>query len=92
MQTISKQEKATNKPIHDRIASLAYQLWEIGGRKPGRDLEYWLQAEKQLMDVSRPSPTQRPVPEAKAALLNNPNRTRANGLGLNARASLRSVA
>jgi hypothetical protein len=30
------------------IASRAYSLWEQQGRPQGRDLELWLQAEKQL--------------------------------------------
>ena len=30
------------------IASRAYSLWEQQGRPHGRDLELWLQAEKQL--------------------------------------------
>lgn len=28
------------------IRKKAYELWEKNGRKPGRDLEYWLIAEK----------------------------------------------
>jgi hypothetical protein len=92
METISKQEKAKIKPNQDQIASLAYRLWDKGGRTLGRDLDYWLQAEKQLMDASRPSRTHVPAPPAKPALLNDPQRTRANGSGPDARAPLRSVA
>jgi hypothetical protein len=46
-----------NKPgslelAHERIARLAYQLWEKAGRCGGHELEHWLQAENQL----RPQP------------------------------------
>ncbi|HEY5041597.1 MAG TPA: DUF2934 domain-containing protein [Verrucomicrobiae bacterium] len=34
------------------IASRAYILWEKAGRPPGRDVEYWLQAEKELKESS----------------------------------------
>ncbi len=33
---------------HDEIAGLAKRLWERDGRPSGRDLEYWLRAERQL--------------------------------------------
>jgi hypothetical protein len=32
----------------DRIAELAYQLWERDGRPHGNDLHYWHTAEQQL--------------------------------------------
>jgi Protein of unknown function (DUF2934) len=34
------------------IASRAYTLWEKAGRPHGRDVEYWLQAEKELKESS----------------------------------------
>lgn len=30
------------------IKEKAYELWEKGGRKQGRDLNYWLDAEKNV--------------------------------------------
>ncbi len=36
------------KPNYHEIALRAYQLWEEGGRQPGRDQQYWLQAEAEL--------------------------------------------
>ncbi len=36
------------KPSHDEIAMRAYELWDKGGRQPGRDLEDWLHAEAEL--------------------------------------------
>ncbi|MDH4083019.1 MAG: DUF2934 domain-containing protein [Nitrospira sp.] len=36
---------------HDRIAQLAYELYEQRGRQEGRDFEDWLNAELQLIGV-----------------------------------------
>jgi hypothetical protein len=36
---------------HDRIAQLAYDLYEQRGRQEGRALEDWLNAELQLVSV-----------------------------------------
>lgn len=36
------------EPTHDEIATYAYYLWEAEGRPPGRDVDYWLQAEAQM--------------------------------------------
>jgi hypothetical protein len=41
---------------HDEIARLAKQIWECEGRQAGRDMEYWLRAEGQLLsNQKRPS-------------------------------------
>ncbi len=48
----------------DVIARLAYQLWEKAGRPAGRDLEFWVEAEKQNLVLSKPTEIQ----PAKAAL------------------------
>jgi hypothetical protein len=37
----------------DEVAQRAYQLWEAAGRPSGRDLEHWLQAEKELLSASQ---------------------------------------
>ncbi|MBW5440081.1 DUF2934 domain-containing protein [Bradyrhizobium canariense] len=36
-----------------QITARAYQLWEQAGRQSGRDVEFWLQAER---EISRPDP------------------------------------
>ena len=36
------------EPTHDEIALAAFLQWEREGRQPGRELQYWLQAEAQL--------------------------------------------
>ena len=39
------------KPRH-RIEERAYALWEADGRPEGRALDYWLQAEQEIVDHS----------------------------------------
>lgn len=34
---------------HEDIAELAKQIWDSEGRLAGRDLEYWLRAERRLV-------------------------------------------
>ena len=34
---------------HDEIAQRASKLWELAGHPVGRDAEYWLQAEAELL-------------------------------------------
>ena len=34
---------------HEDIAELAKQIWESEDRQVGRDLEYWLRAERELL-------------------------------------------
>lgn len=36
-------------PLHDNIAARARELWEGYGRPAGRDVEIWLEAERQLL-------------------------------------------
>lgn len=39
----------TDNPVsQERVAELAYQLWERDGRQHGNDLHYWHTAEQQL--------------------------------------------
>jgi hypothetical protein len=38
-----------NQPSREEISREAYRLYERDGRQEGRDLEYWLMAEKALM-------------------------------------------
>ena len=37
---------------HEDITELAKQIWEREGRQVGKDLEYWLRAERQLLSRS----------------------------------------
>jgi len=38
-----------NPEIHERIRRRAYALWEAAGRVLGKDLEFWLRAEKEVL-------------------------------------------
>jgi len=37
-------------PTADEIRQLAYEKWEAAGKPPGDGSEFWLQAEKELVD------------------------------------------
>jgi Protein of unknown function (DUF2934) len=39
-----------NTVPHDAISGRAQKIWEAAGRKDGQDLDYWLQAERELSD------------------------------------------
>jgi hypothetical protein len=39
------------EPLHQRIAELAYILYERSGFQEGKDLEHWLEAERQITAV-----------------------------------------
>ena len=41
------------KLSHDEVAQRACKLWEAAGRPVGRDEEYWLQAEAELLASRR---------------------------------------
>jgi hypothetical protein len=36
------------QPNEDEIRTRAHQLWEEAGRPSGRELEFWLEAEREL--------------------------------------------
>jgi Protein of unknown function (DUF2934) len=52
---MAKQQKGPGTPpvaaasVEEEIRSLAYHLYCEGGCQDGRDLEYWLQAEQQIL-------------------------------------------
>ena len=51
-----------------QIGAMAYKLWESAGHPAGRDLEFWLNAEKQLLAASKvASATRAAAPAAAAA-------------------------
>lgn len=61
----------------ERIARIAFILWEQAGRPPGRDLEFWLSAERQvgaanaaMIDRARVAPPQAKV---AAVTVNHPS-------------------
>jgi hypothetical protein len=40
-----------NRPTEEQIRSRAYEIFVQHGRKPGHDLDNWLQAEYELMPL-----------------------------------------
>lgn len=54
-QTMAKELVMTNnsKPSHEEIARRARELYERSGRRPGRDLENWLEAERELISARK---------------------------------------
>ena len=59
MRTKSESETPANRA---EIARLAQQIWEREGRQAGRDLEYWLQAERELLGRRNLTSPTRPKP------------------------------
>ena len=47
-------EPPRRDPITEAIALRAYELFLARGGQHGRELEDWLQAERELMDAARP--------------------------------------
>src|SRR5689334_15035924 len=50
-----------------QIGVVAYKLWESAGHPPGRDLEFWLNAEKQLCSATKVASSTRVAPPAPTA-------------------------
>jgi len=52
----TKAEVATPVAVRrakEGVRARARELWEINGRPAGRDLEFWLQAERELREADR---------------------------------------
>jgi len=54
--------RSDSKPSHEEIARRAQALFEQSGRVPGRDMENWLEAERQLIAARRAEPEARQEP------------------------------
>jgi len=48
-----------SKDAEDRVRGRAFSIWEVEGRPEGRDVENWLQAERELADT----PIDGPMPD-----------------------------
>ena len=44
----TRQQRQDERQLKHRIKARARELWEQRGRPPGRDLEFWLEAEAEL--------------------------------------------
>ena len=57
--------KTQSEPVielgRDEVAHRARQLWQAAGQPTGRNLEYWLQAELELVSERRPRPNRAPA-------------------------------
>jgi len=60
-------KKASSAPTHEAIASRARRLWEEAGRPEGRDEEFWLRAERQLLSEMGKLPAAAPPSPRPAA-------------------------
>ena len=47
-QSPKKSGTSSKKVKQDRVAQIAYQLWEKAGREDGKDLDHWFEAERIL--------------------------------------------
>jgi hypothetical protein len=48
---LRRRARAIARPTENRIRRRARTLWEESGRPPGRDLEFWLQAEQEFQEA-----------------------------------------
>lgn len=65
----------SNKLDQQAIGQLAFQLWDKAGRPSGKDLDFWLEAEKQLRAAAQPVPVipvKLPSPPTKEAVAAKP--------------------
>lgn len=49
-------KKRTTVDVSEQVKAKAYELWERDGRNEGRDMEYWLQAEKLVKEQVKRKP------------------------------------
>lgn len=54
---VDQVESAIKMTLHSEIAKCAFELFEKGGRKQGRDLENWTEAERQILKVKTSLPS-----------------------------------
>src|SRR6185312_1223993 len=51
--------RLTARRSKETIGARARELWEIEGRPPGRDLDFWLQAEREFREPRTTKPDRR---------------------------------
>ena len=54
---LKQRARALAKPNEDLIRKRAREIWEENNRPVGRDVEFWLQAERELQDAENPKET-----------------------------------
>lgn len=55
-------------PSQEQVAALAHAIWIDRGRPEGRDLDNWLEAERQLRGENRPHVAADDIPASNEAL------------------------
>jgi hypothetical protein len=53
VEELKQQARAFAKPDAARIRDRAYEIWDENGRPGGRDLEFWLEAEREFHDAEK---------------------------------------
>jgi len=48
---LKQRARAMVRPHEDKIRKRAREIWEENGRPAGRDVEFWLQAERELQEA-----------------------------------------
>ena len=48
---LKQRARTLAKPDQNQIRQRAREIWEDNGRPPGRDLEFWLQAEREFREA-----------------------------------------
>jgi hypothetical protein len=54
---MAKQMTDSNNPTHEQITRRAYEIFIERGQPEGRDLDHWLEAERQLRSAGKPKNT-----------------------------------
>ena len=44
--------------VEDKIRQRAYELWEQSGKTGGSEMDFWLQAEREIAGEKQPEPPQ----------------------------------
>jgi hypothetical protein len=44
--------------LEDKIRQRAYELWEQSGKTDGSEMDFWLQAEREIAEETSPKPSQ----------------------------------
>lgn len=44
--------------VEDKIRQRAYELWEQNGKADGSEMDFWLQAEREIAEQKLPAPPQ----------------------------------